>query len=82
MNGTQSRPLSERIYEPNIIHNPRTWMGIWTPQGWRVHRKRFANARVVSVALDGDGKTTFFPEALLDPKTRRVEWQDGGSSDC
>lgn len=68
--------LPERIYEPNIIHNPGTWMGIWTPQGWRVHRKRWGRARVVTKYLSGDGRTTFFPEALLDPNTGQVEWGD------
>lgn len=65
-----------RIYEPNIVHNPSTWMGIWTPQGWRVHRKRWGSGRVVTKHLSGDGRTTFFPEALLDSETGRVEWQD------
>jgi hypothetical protein len=73
---TQPRLLPERIYEPNIIHNPFTWMGIWTPHGWRVHKKRWGRAKRLSVTLSGDGKTTFFPHALLDPQTRRVEWQD------
>lgn len=68
--------MPERIYEPNIIHNPRDWMGIWTPQGWRVHRKRFGKAVRKTVTLSGDGETTFFPGALLDPDTGRVEWQD------
>ncbi len=73
---TQPRPLPERIYEPTIIHNPFTWMGIWTPHGWRVNRMRRGRAESVRVTLSGDGKTTFFPEALLDPQTGRVEWQD------
>ncbi len=68
------RPL--RIYEPNIIHNPLKWMGIWTPHGWRVHRKRFGVARRVTVKLNGDGNTTFFPTALIDPKLQRVAWRD------
>lgn len=72
----QPRPLPERIYEPNIIHNPIHWMGIWTPHGWRVNPKRWGRAERVSVTLSGDGRTTFFPDALLDPKTHRVEWQD------
>ena len=76
MNITRSLPLPERIYEPNIIHNPRTWMGIWTPHGWRIHRKRFADASRCTVTLSGDGKTTFFPEALLDPDSLTVGWQD------
>lgn len=76
MHLTQPRLTPERIYEPNIIHNPRTWMGIWTPHGWRVHPKRFAKAEGFTVKLSGDGKTTFFPEALLDPKTGKVGWQD------
>jgi hypothetical protein len=69
-------PIPHRIYEPNIIHNPLTWMGIWTPHGWRVHRKRFAKATRYSVRLDGDGVTTFFPEALKDPSTYAVTWAD------
>lgn len=70
------RNSPERIYEPNIVHNPRTWMGIWTPQGWCVHRKRWGKARVVTRLFSGDGRTTFFPDALRDPDTGRVEWQD------
>ena len=76
MNPKQPRTQSERIYEHNITHNPFTWMGIWTPHGWRVHRKRFGKAQLVTVTLSGDGRTTFFPEALVDPKTGKVEWQD------
>lgn len=68
------RPL--RLYEPNIIHNPFKWMGIWTPAGWRVHAMRRGQAERISVTLDGDGKSTFFPEVLCDPSTGRVEWQD------
>jgi hypothetical protein len=66
----------ERIYEPNIIHNPRQWFGVWTPQGWRVHKKRFGSAERITVKLSGDGKTTFFPEVLRDPQTGQMEWQD------
>jgi len=73
---TQQRQIPERIYEPNIIHNPRTWMGIWTPHGWRVHRKRWGTAEQFTVRLSGDGRATFFPEALRHPKTGHVEWQD------
>jgi hypothetical protein len=51
-------------------------MGIWTPHGWRVHRKRFGKAIRKTIQLSGDGKTTFFPGALCDPATQRVEWQD------
>lgn len=72
----QPRPIPLRIYEPNIIHNPFTWMGIWTPHGWRVHKKRWGKATHSVVTLSGDGHTTFFPEALVDPKTRIVGWQD------
>jgi|GEM_PF-1831811 len=76
MTNVQRRPLPERIYEPNIIHNPLTWMGIWTPQGWRVHQKRFGCAKRVSIALSGDGKTTFFPHALINADSGQIEWQD------
>lgn len=76
MNMIQPRATPERIYEHNIIHNPKTWMGIWTPHGWRVHKKRWGKARPVVKTLSGDGKTTFFPDALRDPKSGRVEWQD------
>lgn len=72
----QTPPWPTRIYEPNIIHNPFTWMGIWTPHGWRVHKKRWGRAQRFTIALSGDGKTTFFPEALKDPQTGRVAWQD------
>jgi len=72
----QPRLTPLRIYEPNIIHNPTTWMGVWTPSGWRVHEKRWGKAQRITVRLSGDGKTTFFPHALRDPETGRVEWQD------
>lgn len=65
-----------RIYEPNIIHNPLKWFGVWTPQGWRVHEKRWGNAERVTVRLNGDGQNTFFPEILKNPQSGRVEWQD------
>lgn len=68
--------IPERVYEPNIQSNPFEWMGIWTPQGWRVHRKRFGRAVRKTVYLSGDGETTFFPGALRDPDTGKVEWQD------
>lgn len=76
MHNTQRRPIPERIYEPNIIHNPLTWMGIWTPHGWRVHKKRWGRAERLTVTLSGDGRRTFFPGALCDPVSKRVEWQD------
>jgi len=76
MGSKQSRSLPERIYEPNIIHNPFTWMGIWTPHGWRVHKKRWGKAERFTATLSGDGQTTFFPEALVDPETSQVGWQD------
>ena len=70
------RTSPQRLYEPNIVHNPRTWFGIWTPQGWRVHKKRWGRAACLTRHLSGDGKTTVFPGALLDPETGQVEWQD------
>lgn len=76
MHLTQPRPIPERIYEPNIIHNPFTWMGIWTPHGWRIHKKRWGRGKRTVVTLSGDGHTTFFPEALVDPRTKQVGWQD------
>ena len=54
----------------------RTWFGIWTPEGWRVHKKRWGNAKCLTHHLSGDGKTTIFPARLLDPETGQVEWQD------
>ncbi|MDC0935676.1 hypothetical protein OAS39_05275 [Pirellulales bacterium] len=68
--------IPQRIYEPNIIHNPFKWMGIWTPQGWRVHPMRWGQAERLTVFLSGDGCSTFFPEALLDPRSKKVEWSD------
>jgi hypothetical protein len=76
MDPVQTRSPPQRIYENNITHNPFTWMGVWTPHGWRVHRKRFGKARRLTVPLSGDGRTTFFPEALVDPDTGGVQWQD------
>lgn len=73
---TSSQNGVERFYEPNIIHNPLTWMGIWTPQGWRVHRKRWGRAARFSIDLNGDGCTTFFPEVLRDSSVGRVAWGD------
>lgn len=68
--------IPERIYEPNIIHNPKKWFGIWTPHGWRVHAKRFGQAQRLTIRLSGDGRTTFFPHALRDPETGKMGWRD------
>ena len=68
--------IVDRIYEPNIIHNPLEWMGIWTPDGWRIHRKRWGRAERALVRLSGDGRTTHFPAALVDPVSERVAWAD------
>ncbi len=47
-------------YEPNIISNPFTHYGTWTPDGWRVHEKRWATTKAVELFLSGDGKRTRF----------------------
>lgn len=65
-----------RHYEPNILRSPFEWMGIWTPDGWRTHRKRFGNAERVERFLSGDGKRTVFQAALCDPERGVVAWQD------
>ena len=49
---------------------------MWTPQGWRVHAKRWGRAERKTLLLSGDGHTSFFPEVLRDPDTHRVEWSD------
>lgn len=51
-------------------------MGIWTPHGWRVHRKRFGRAQRFTVRLSGDGRATVFPGALRDPLSGQVPWRD------
>ena len=68
--------LPDRTYTDNIRHNPFTWMGIWTPHGWRVNPKRWGRAERFAVRLSGDGETTFFEGALRDPRTGRVAWMD------
>ncbi len=68
--------LPQRLFTPNIEHNPLHWMGIWTPQGWRVNPKRWGQAQCLTKWLSGDGRTTFFPEALRDPHTGRIGWAD------
>lgn len=68
--------LPVRLYTPNIEHNPLHWMGIWTPQGWRVHAKRWGQAQRFTKRLSGDGRTTFFPEVLRDPHTGAIAWGD------
>ena len=68
--------MPNRVYEPNIVSNPLTHFGIWTPRGWRVHAKRWGSARRRTIHLSGDGQRTVFPGALLDPLTGRVEWSD------
>lgn len=66
----------ERFYDANITRNPLEWMGIWTPEGWRVHKKRWGRAERVVVRLSGDGRTTLFPGALRDPDLGEVAWAD------
>jgi hypothetical protein len=66
-----------RWYEPNIVSNPLTHFGIWTPHGWRVHEKRFlGTAERFSLRLIADGVTTHFRGALRNPRTGRVAWRD------
>ena len=75
--GEKQRLLGkETLAWPNIVHNPLNWMGIWTPQGWRIHRKRWGPAEKITVYLSGDGRTTVFPEALCDPSFGHVAWSD------
>lgn len=66
----------ERFYEPNIIHNPLTWFGIWTPQGWLVHRKRWGRAQRVTRTIRADGTTSFFPGALRPSPDQPISWDD------
>lgn len=68
--------LPERVYTDNIRHNPYTWMGIWTPHGWRANPMRWGRAERFTRRLSGDGATTFFEGALRDPQTSRVAWMD------
>jgi hypothetical protein len=65
-----------RLFEANIVHNPRTWFGVWTPRGWRVHRKRWGKAQRLTRYLSGDGETTVFRGALIDRDSKRGAWQD------
>lgn len=51
-------------------------MGVWTPNGWRIHKKRWGCAARTSIALSGDGRTAHFPGALRDPSLGRVTWGD------
>ncbi|HRJ73212.1 MAG TPA: hypothetical protein PLS03_13395 [Terrimicrobiaceae bacterium] len=70
------RSLPVVAYEPNILRNPFAWMGIWTPQGWRTHRKRFGRAQQERVFLRMNPGQTYFPGALRHPSTGQVEWMD------
>ena len=38
MQHTQHVSTPLRIFEPNIVHNPITRMGMWTPRGWRQYK--------------------------------------------
>jgi hypothetical protein len=68
--------MATRFTEPNIIHNPMTWFGVWTPTGWAVHEKRWGKASRHRLLLSGDGKTTAFPQVLHDTATNRAAWDD------
>ncbi len=51
---------TEFRYEGNIISNPRTHFGVWTPEGWRVHKIRHAETTPERIVLSGDGLTCEF----------------------
>ncbi len=68
--------MPTRFTEANIIHNPFTWFGIWTPEGWQVHKKRWGNATRRTMRLNGDGLTTVFPGALRHHSSGSVAWDD------
>jgi len=68
--------MAERTYEPNILSNPLTWFGVWTPGGWRVHRKRWGRGDRREIRLRGDGRTTFFPAALHIGAPAGATWDD------
>lgn len=68
------RPI--RWFEPNILSNPLTHFGIWTPRGWRVHAKRWGRARRRTLRLSGDGSTTVFPGVLRGDTSRGIGWTD------
>lgn len=70
------RPRPVRHYEPTILRNPFEWMGIWTPDGWRTHKKRFGAAQRELLHLNGDGARSRFPGAMIDPCLQSVAWSD------
>ncbi|MSR65049.1 MAG: hypothetical protein EXS18_04625 [Verrucomicrobiae bacterium] len=73
--------ISPFHYEPNILSNPRTHYGTWTPDGWRVHKKRWLTTKPVEVLLSGDGTRTRFglPTVFLeDAHDVEDKFTDGG----
>lgn len=68
-------------YEPNILSNPRTHFGVWTPDGWKVHQKRWIKTRPFEVFLSSDGKRTRFElpnDFLEDAHDAEDKFTDGG----
>lgn len=47
-------------YEDTIISHPQTFFGVWTPEGWKTHRKIFAKTNPQWRTYSGDGATTRF----------------------
>jgi hypothetical protein len=68
-------------YESNIISNPITHYGTWTPEGWRIHRKQWMKTEPMEVLLSGDGHRTRFdlPSDFVDDiHDKQDPYTDGG----
>lgn len=65
-----------RHYDSNITRNPFEWMGIWTPQGWRTHRKRFGQAKRHEMVFEAREGQSYYPGVLGVGGTGKVLWQD------
>ncbi len=76
---SQAHPAIGFCYEENIISNPLTHFGTWTPQGWRVHKIRRAKTVLERIALCGDGKANEFPELPPDFVEDMHDATDGAS---
>ena len=63
---TQGEVPTRFHYEENIISNPLTHFGTWTPEGWRVHKIRRGETALERKLFSGDRETKEFSGLPVD----------------
>ena len=76
---TQGEVPTRFHYEENIISNPLTHFGTWTPEGWRVHKIRRGETALERKLFSGDRETKEFSGLPVDFVEDVHDAKDGSS---